>query len=717
MTSLENDYNFKRIARPGETTWQHVFDRFKGELAKRGSTIPREDLDFLLDNVYALPNSPALLTAGDPKGFYASACSSYPVHDTMRGGPFAILDVESLSNDATVAGIGVGFNFSQLREAKSSVRGREGITGGPVSFLRKFSGSLGEITQATRKSACMGLLDVHHPDIMKFIDAKIEDGKISNFNLSIMATDEFMQAVENKTTYEVRPIKGEPFQRDACEVFDAACRRSHADGSGGEPCWVWPDAIIRDYFDPKRLNIWSILLNPCSEAILSYDFKRSDGTGEDWLELCVLASVNLPRWIKLDTADRARVVRTTVRLLNDLIDLQDYVSPLHKRGMKEINRKIGVGVAGVATVLAMKGLKYSSQEGRDYVKSLWGEIADVALAQSQEMGNVNGLGRYNSSLFSIAPTSTLSNIFEYYNIEGCSYGSEPYFALEHDVHNSFGDFKKHSKIADVLTDVSHIETANELDWKGHVLMVETMLKTPSPGTMMSVSKTVNFNSNMTLEQYKECVMFCWKCDIKGVTIYRDGSRANQVISTSSSYSENRPTDIVYKSAPKRPASLPCEIHHTAFKKQDWVVMIGLLNGKPYEVFAGEASAVCIAKKHKTGRIEMVGKKGSKKYNLHLGEGDDETIVRDVPAAFQNLQHGTLTKMVSYQMRHGAPISHFCELLNKCEEMGSFLRVIARVLKKYIPDATTSGEACSCGGKLQYVQGCLTCVACGSSKCG
>ncbi|HOW16378.1 MAG TPA: hypothetical protein PK443_01565, partial [bacterium] len=199
----ELNYNFKRLSQKGEKCWDDVVSRFINEMQTRGANTPREDLEWLCYNYFALPNSPALLTAGT-KNFYASACSSYPVKDTMDETPFSILDTLRISSMATKAGIGTGFNFSNIRSKDEPVRGRSGVTGGPVSFLRAYNGFFREITQATRKSASMGLLHVNHPDIFDYINCKVEDGQIEGFNLTVIIDDKFMHAVENNGTYELK---------------------------------------------------------------------------------------------------------------------------------------------------------------------------------------------------------------------------------------------------------------------------------------------------------------------------------------------------------------------------------------------------------------------------------------------------------------------------------------------------------------------------------
>lgn len=709
----ELNYNFKRVSQKGEHCWNDVINRFLKELKKRNCKTPIEDIEWLCMNYYALPNSPSLHTAG-MRRFYASACSSYPIKDTMDETPFSILDTLRISSMATKAGIGTGFNFSGLRSKEESVGGRPNVTGGPVSFLRAYNGFVKEISQATRKSASMGLLHVSHPDIADYINCKSVDGQLEGFNLSTILDDKFMNAVESDGEYELKYVSkdkdGNTTKKvKAREIFDLMCQRIW---DNGEPGVMFEDTIKRDYFEDEI----NILANPCSEALLSH--------GDKWLELCVLASINLPKYMALDKEDRRRVVATTVSMLNDIIDVQDYVVDYHKVGMKERNRKIGIGVAGFATVLATRGIKYSSKDACDLAKDIFAEIGEFAAEASAELGDIdaviNGkkvkLGRYNASLLSVAPTSTLSNIFNSINEEGCSYGIEPYFSLDtQTITNSFGKFEVKEKIIDFLGGkISHIECANDLDYKAHLGPVEAYYNSNPKGYVQGCSKTINFKNNVTVKDVEEAVLYCWKHKIKAISFYRDGSRKNQVISTKDTYTASgKPTTINYSMAPKRPDELPCDIYHVSSEKEKWMVLIGLLEGRPYEVFAGLEEKLNIPAKLTKGSI----KKENDKYNLIIGAGDDEWKIKDIPTMFENKQFATITRITSMALRHGTPLKFVSEQLIRDGGFDAFNKAVARVLKKYIDDLEESGMKCEkCGLKMKYVQGCLTCE-CGYSKCG
>lgn len=706
------DYSFGRLSTNNEKSWNDVIKRLIEELIKRGCKTSREDLEWLFFNYYSLPNSPALLTAGS-RNFHASACSSYPIKDTMDETPFSILDTLRISSMATKAGIGTGFDFSKIRSKEETVRGRVGVTGGPVSFVRAYNGFMSEITQTTRKSASMGLLHVNHPDIYDYINCKTVDGEIAGFNLSVVIDDKFMQAVVDDTEYDLKYISqnknGEKVKRiKARDLFEAMCQRIW---DNGEPGVMFEDTIKNDYFE-DQINI---LANPCSEALLSH--------GDDWLELCVLASINLPKYVNLPTEEKRHVVETTVSVLNDIIDIQDYVVDYHKKGMKDRNRKIGIGVAGLATVLAIKGIKYSSKEAATFTKDIFAEIGKFAIDASAKLGNIectlnnkkSKLGRYNASLLSVAPTSTLSNIFNFINEEGCSYGIEPYFSLQKQtIKNSYGEFENKEKIIDYLKEkIDHIECANDLDYKSHLGPVEAYYTSNPKGIVQGCSKTINFKNNVTVDDVKEAVIYCWKHKIKAISFYRDGSRKNQVISTKDSYtSDGRPKSIHVATAPKRPDELPCHIYHVTSSSEKWLVLVGMLEGKPYEVFAGLEEKLNIPNKIKEGII----KKDKNAYNLIIQFGDESMTIKDIPSMFENKQFGTITRLTSVSLRHGTPLKFICEQLLRDGGFDAFNKAVARVLKNYIQDEEESGMKCEkCGSKMRYVQGCLTCE-CGYSKC-
>lgn len=241
---------------------------------------------------------------------------------------------------------------------------------------------------------------------------------------------------------------------------------------------------------------------------------------------------------------------------------------------------------------------------------------------------------------------------------------------------------------------------------------------------MSVSKTINLPKDATEELVSDVYMRAWELGIKGVTVYRDGCRDGVLIST-----EEKQETVVEQDkdrhAQKRPKELECDIVRTTIKGDKYLVLIGLIDGKPYEVFAGLSDKVEVPKKLKRGILVKNGKNkdGYATYNLVIKLDDEELIFKDVSTLFDNTLHASFTRMVSLSLRHRVPVQFICEQLSKSidEDMQSFSKVISRVLKSYIPDGTkpASQKSCSaCGSEnVTYQEGCLTCLACGSSKCG
>jgi ribonucleoside-diphosphate reductase alpha chain len=264
-------------------------------------------------------------------------------------------------------------------------------------------------------------------------------------------------------------------------------------------------------------------------------------------------------------------------------------------------------------------------------------------------------------------------------------------------------------------------TAEDIDWVQRVKLQAAAQK----WVCHSISSTVNLPKETTRETVKEIYMAAWKAGCKGVTVYRDGCR-DQVIRKAKDTPVAQVEDqelITESTAPKRPKELPCHIVQANVKGEKWTILVGLLDGRPYEVMGGLSKYVEIPRKHKTGKLVKNGKRdGVSTYNLHFGEGEDAGIVKDIVNTFENANFGAFTRLLSTSLRHGTPVQFIVEQLGKDKDsdMFSFSRVIARVLKSHIADGTkvTSEKECpSCHqDALRYQEGCVTCTSCGFSKC-
>jgi ribonucleoside-diphosphate reductase alpha chain len=268
----------------------------------------------------------------------------------------------------------------------------------------------------------------------------------------------------------------------------------------------------------------------------------------------------------------------------------------------------------------------------------------------------------------------------------------------------------------------HEATSGDVDWIASV----DLLAAAQKWTEHSISKTINLPKEATVELVSEVYMRAWKMGIKGVTVYRDGCRDGVLVSADEKHKDATSPTITERHAPKRPKLLECDIQRATVKGEKYLVLVGLMDGKPYELFAGLSDKLEVPKRFEKGRLLKNGKNkdGLSTYNLSIDLGDDDQlVVKDVATMFDNATYATFTRMVSLSLRHGTPVQFVCEQMSKStdEDMQSFAKVISRVLKKYIPDGTApaSEKAClACGSSsVAYQQGCVTCLSCGSSKCG
>ncbi len=259
-------------------------------------------------------------------------------------------------------------------------------------------------------------------------------------------------------------------------------------------------------------------------------------------------------------------------------------------------------------------------------------------------------------------------------------------------------------------------TANEIDWVSKVELQAAAQK----WVCHAISNTTNLPSDIDVETVKNVYMKGWETGCKGITVYRDGSRSGVLVSTE----EKKEEKFVQRDAPKRPDELDCDVFHTSVKGERWVVMVGLLEGKPYEVLGGEAKQIEIPRKHSKGTLtKRVFKTQNSKYDLTVGADDDELKIKDVVSAFDNPNHAGYTRVISTSLRHGVPVQFLVEQMQKDKnaDLFSFSKVISRCLKTYIKDGTKSSskvcESCGAENSIVYQEGCEMCKACGHSKCG
>ncbi len=500
----------------------------------------------MMSKLEFVPNTPTLFNAGTPLG-QLSACFVLPVEDSLEG------IFTSAKNMALIeqSGGGVGFDFSRLRPKGDIVRSTKGVASGPVSFMRIFDVGT-EIIKAggKRRGAMMAILRIDHPDVLEFITSKQEPGFLSNFNISVAATDEFMKAVdENGEYWLVNPRNkertGKLMARDVWNLMAKSAWMS------GDPGVVFIDEINRHNPTPQVGLIEST--NPCGEQpLLPY-------------ESCNLGSINLSRMVedgKIDWEKLRMTVRNAVHFLDNVIDANRY--PLEEIGkITYANRKIGLGVMGFADTLIKLGVPYDSEEATRRGEEIMMFIEEESHKMSEELAEERGSfpnfegsiwqskhrKLRNSTVTTVAPTGTISII------AGCSSGIEPIFAISF-IRNVLGGTRLFEtnplfelmakergfysakvleeiaqtgsvqKIEGVPDDVKRLfVTALDIKPEWHVRMQAVFQKY----TDNAVSKTVNLPTEATIEDVRKIYEMAWKLKCKGVTIFRYGSKPEQVL--------------------------------------------------------------------------------------------------------------------------------------------------------------------------------------------
>lgn len=482
-----------------------------------------------------LPNSPTLINAGRVDGQLA-ACFVLPVPDSL-GEIFGTLRDSALIHQS---GGGTGFSFSRLRSKGSVVRSTGGVASGPVSFVRIFDTATETVKQGgVRRGANMAVLRVDHPDILEFITSKRDGHSIANFNISVGMTEEFMRALETRRAFSLRrPEDGRVvMQVDAGSIFGAIVDCAW---SCGDPGVVFLDRMNR--FNPTPARGAFEATNPCGEQpLLPY-------------ESCNLGSVNLAKFLdrgSIDWESLGQEVELAVRFLDNVIDINHY--PVKESANITLkNRKIGLGVMGLADVLLLMGIPYDSAQARTLGERLMAFVDRRAKRASHELASRRGsFDRFSRSLWAklgypalrnatvstVAPTGSISIL------AGCSSGIEPIFAAA---------FERHVLGGKVLSEVhpavrlalgrrgeqgglgdEDLERALGRAWsparrvsvEGHIRMQAAFQRHSDS----AVSKTINLPESATMEDVRRAFLLAYQAGCKGITVYRDHSRSSQVL--------------------------------------------------------------------------------------------------------------------------------------------------------------------------------------------
>lgn len=680
----------------------------------------------LMTSLEFLPNSPTLMNAGRELQ-QLSACFVLPIEDSMESIFEAVRDTALIHK----SGGGTGFSFSRLRPAGDTVRSTQGVSSGPVSFMRVFNQATEAVKQGgTRRGANMGVLRIDHPDIISFIKCKAE-GDFSNFNISVGLTEEFMDAVTEGRKYDlVNPHnKAVAGQLDAREVYDLIVEMAWATG---DPGIIFIDRMNRDNPTPLLGEIEST--NPCGEQPLLP------------FEACNLGSANLSRLVRygengpdVDWDRLADVVHRGVRFLDDVIDVNDY--PLERIGeVARGNRKIGLGVMGWADLLIMLGIAYDSDEAVALGEKVMGFIqaegrqASARLADERGVfpnfeGSIfdtpEGMHVRNATVTTIAPTGTLSII------ANCSSGIEPLFAVSYvrtvmdndrliEVNPLFEDLAlkqgfysrdlmaliaEHGSVQGIETVPEDVQrafvTAHDIDPVWHVRMQGAFQRY----TDNAVSKTVNFGNDATVDDVRRVYDLAHELGVKGVTIYRDGSKQNQVLSTGKTSQGGSGADQRHGEIEPRPRP-------------------SVTIGRTEKIQTGCGNLYVTINSDEQGLCEVftqMGKSGgcaasqsealSRMISVSLRAGvDPQAILKHLrgircpsPAWAQG------GKVLSCADAVGIAMEHYVEWI----ETG---RASTTVSKNGDNLDNLAGACPECGSSLEHESGCAVCRACGFSKC-
>jgi|TARA_Y100000310_G_scaffold166304_1_gene166021 ribonucleoside-diphosphate reductase alpha chain len=624
-------------------------------------------------------------------------------------------------------------------------------------------------------------MDVRHPDIEKFVTMKHNLTKVTGANVSVKISDHFMEAVEKKESFVLQfPVDAEYPQYtaeiDAASLWDTIIKSATTTAEPGLLMW---DTITKNLPAHSYPGFETKTTNPCGEIPLSaYDSCRLVS-----LNLKSLVKNSFEKNANFDFEKLKEVTSVAMRLSDDLVELEleklqnirnvadsaDEKSLWTKLYGAAFNgRRTGLGTHGLADAIACLNLAYDSPEALVIIEKIYRTLRDAAYEESVYLAQERGYfpafdwsveennefiqrlpeelkrliaehGRRNISILTNAPTGSVSIMSQ------TSSGLEPVFRnsyirrrkLSHDEQHlpadhvdELGDrwveYKVfHHNVQAWLekNSLSHQATpkvpaffveSDNIDWQQRVAVQSVIQQSIDH----SISSTINLPKGTDHQLVGELYMEGWRQGLKGITVYVDGSRSGVLVS------KNDDTETFPQhTAPKRPIELPCNIHHTTIQGEKWVIMVGLMEGRPYEVMGGLSNLIEIPRAKAAGTLVKHPRKSMNSvYDLHVGTNGDTVIVKDLVSVFDNPNHSAFTRMISLGMRHGANIQYVVEQLQKDRDsdMFSFAKCIARILKNYIPDGQEATEkTCGeCGTEgLVYVEGCVTCNNCGFAKCG
>lgn len=708
---------------------------------------------------------------------------------------------------------GVGHDLSHIRPKGSPVKNSALTSTGLVPFMERYSNSTREVAQDGRRGALMLSVSINHPDASDFIDAKMEQGKVTGANVSVRIDDAFMKAVKSDSVYVQKyPIFSDnPLYTKEIKAKEVWGKIIHNAWKSAEPGILFWDTIIKESLPDcyADLGYKTLSTNPCGEIPLcAYDS-------------CRLLAINLLSYVKEPFTKKAsfdfdlfkKHVAAAQRVMDDIIDLElekidsilekinaDPESEEIKRVEKNLwlniknkaneGRRTGIGITAEGDMLAALSLRYGSEEGIEFAEKIQKILAIEAYRGSVNLAKERGAfaiydsereknnpfvlrlkeadselyyqmqehGRRNIALLTIAPTGTTSLMtqttsgiepvflpvykrrrkvnpndkdarVDFVDEVGDSW--EEYVVFHHRFKewmlvNGFDVTKNYSQEEiDELVEKSpyYKATSNDIDWLSKVRMQGRIQKWVDH----SISVTINVPNETPEEMVDQLYMEAWEAGCKGVTVYRDGSRSGVLISNTEKKEEVKEPQLSAFPT-KRPQILEADVVRFQNSKDKWIAFIGLIEGKPYEIFTGlvdDEDGILIPRWVTEGLIiKNKNEDGTTRYDFqYKNMRGYKTTIEGLSHKF-NPEYWNYAKLISSTLRHGMRIDKVVELIGSLqldsESINTWKNGVARALKRYIVDGTEAhGQKCSnCNSdNLIYQEGCLTCNDCGSSKCG
>lgn len=750
---LDKNTEGEVVETPDDLIWRVAFTIASAE-SRWGATVEEitetaKSFYKLLGSKKFLPNSPTLMNAGKNNGLQYSGCFVIPVPDSLEG----IFDAIKFQAIIHQSGGGTGFSFSRLRQRGAMVKRSRGVASGPISFMKVFNEATQQIKQGgTRRGANMGILRVDHPDVREFITCKL-DGGLTNFNISVAATDKFMKAVADGDKYDLtEPHTGKVVrQEDAREIFDLICDCAWR---SGDPGMIFIDKVNDGPANPVPSLGPVESTNPCGEQPL-YPF-----------DACNLGSIFLSYFVKevdgkqvVDWEELKKTAAESVRFLDDVIEINPFPLPQVWETVRSI-RRIGLGIGGWADMLYLLGVPYNSDEALKLAEKIMKTIGDAARESSRELAKIRGAFPLwkesiykdeepvrNAAITTIAPTGTIGILA---NTSG---GCEPVFALayKHMVKDeslnremfftdpAFEEVAKREgfwseKLAAKVAETGSVHGVEEVPAKWQKVFVTAHEITPDWHVKMqaawqknldnAVSKTINLPNEATVDDVAKAYLSAYELGCMGITIYRDGCKEWQVLNVGTK-KEEKPLEVKSETRAAALRIRPGKLQGNTYKIDTpvgtaFVVINADEQGNPFEVFinVGKAGTHVMADAEALGRLISLSLRVPSEYPA---KAVAEAVAKQLSGiggadsvGFGNNRVRSLAdgvaKVLHDYLKSGEKEDHVMV------EEGEAPELLAT--QQELPLSKKKGDLCpECGqATLVLEEGCQKCYSCGASKC-